>query len=503
MEHIYHIRYEYYELGKSIRQIARETGHNRRTITQYLEKKDFNCPLPVKRHRSCRSDAYHETITRWLKEDMDAPKKQRHTARRVYHRLVEEAARKGEVFDLSERTICRWVALIRRELEQEEPVSLPLFHPPGGAQTDFGRTTFIENGIRYDGYHLGMAFPHSDAKFVQLFKGENADCLEQGLVDIFEYIGVVPHTLWFDNMATVVKAIKQEGERDVTDRFRRLQCHFDFKSNFCNPAAGHEKGSVENYIGYSRRNYFVPVPSFADLETYNRELLARCEADLDREHYKKERLVRDLFREEKKWMTPLPSYPYEACHYVPALTNHYGMVTYQTCRYSTAGHLRRREVTLKVGAHTVTVLDEAMRPVVTHKRLYGKNKESMLWGPYLRVLAKRPNAFCYSDFFQHLSEPLQDFLHARDRQDKKRILSELSAHSDALGFVDALDGLQRAMEMDPQDTDTLLAAYAFVLNRPGKIPKNEVPEHIPELADYTIDLGVYGALLGGVTCDRK
>lgn len=133
-----------------------------------------------------------------------------------------------------------------------------------------------------------MTMPHSDAKYVQLFKGQNFECLAQGLKNIFEHIGYAPSVIRFDNMSTAVKTIKAQGEREVTDNFRRLQCHYGFQSNFCNPEAGNEKGSVENYVGYSRRNYFVPVPQIDNLEEYNRNLLKQCDNDLVREHYKHE-----------------------------------------------------------------------------------------------------------------------------------------------------------------------------------------------------------------------
>ncbi|WFF72467.1 hypothetical protein P6M73_14485 [Proteiniclasticum sp. QWL-01] len=215
---------------------------------------------------------------------------------------------------------------------------------------------------------------------MQLFKGQTFECLAQGLIDIFHHIGGVPRVIRFDNMSTAVKAIKAYGEREVTDNFRRLQCHFGFESNFCNPNSGNEKGSVENYVGYSRRNYFVPVPEMTDLVMFNRELLPKCDKDLKREHYKLERLVSDLFEEDKIKLKPLPQYPFEVSKHVLCRTNAYGMAKFATNSYSTGGHLARRDVTLKVGAHTVTVLDPAQGEVVTHPRLYGKHKESMYWG---------------------------------------------------------------------------------------------------------------------------
>lgn len=93
-------------------------------------------------------------------------------------------------------------------------MALPLPHPLGEAQVDFGETTFYEKDIKYEGYHLAMTFPHSDAKYVQLFKGQNFECLARGLMDIFEHVGGVPGVIRFDNMSTAVKSIKTHGERE-------------------------------------------------------------------------------------------------------------------------------------------------------------------------------------------------------------------------------------------------------------------------------------------------
>jgi len=120
------------------------------------------------------------------------------------------------------------VSDLRRELDQCNPASLPLYHPAGEAQVDFGKTCFYEKGIYYEGNHLAFSTPHSDGKYVQLFKGQNFECLGQGLENIFQHIGCVPARIWFDNMSTAVKAIKAQGERETTENFRRLQCHFGF-----------------------------------------------------------------------------------------------------------------------------------------------------------------------------------------------------------------------------------------------------------------------------------
>lgn len=503
MEHIYHIRYEYFEKGKSIHQLAKETGHDRKTIKKYLNQEDFNLPNPVRRTRTSKTDPYRDQIRLWLLSDQKAPRKQKHTAKRVYDRLVAQEDAAGRIFDVSERSIRSIVSELKKEIGQQKIASLPLLHPAGEAQVDFGETQFYEQGTLYDGYHLAMTIPHSDAKYVQLFKGQNFECLSQGLSDIFKHIGFVPRVIRFDNMSTAVKEIKAQGEREITDGFRRLQCHFGFESNFCNPASGHEKGSVENYVGYSRRNYFVPVPEISDLIEYNRSLLEKCDKDLNREHYKIEATVLKLFEEDKACMLPLPEYEFDACRYVYARTNQYGMARFQNNSYSTAGNLAKTEITLKVSAHHVTVLDDKMKIVVTHKRLYGKNKESMVWGPYLNVLAQRPTALRYSGFFRGLPEPVRKFLDNCDHEGKKQVLKFISQTSQNNGFDKSVTALSDAIKMNPKDADSLIAAYSYVLNRPGQIPKNEVPEHLPKLIDYDLDFSAYAGLMGGTACKKK
>ena len=458
---------------------------------------------PIRKRRSSKTDVYRVQVKQWLIDDESSPRKQRHTAKKVYERLAEEQLEKGLALDVTDRSIRSLVAELKRELIQQEPASLPLLHPAGEAQGDFGETVFYERGVAYKGYHLCLTLPHSDGKWTQLFKGQNFECLARGLIDIFTHIGGVPTAIRFDNMSTAVKEIKAYGGRELTENFRRLQCHFGFESNFCNPAAGHEKGSVENYVGYSRRNLFVPVPDMTDLETYNQKLLQRCDAHLEEEHYKLERLVKDLFAEDQVRLLPLPVYPFDACRYVPARTDNYGMVRFQTNRYSTAGHCRRCNVTLKVDAHTVTVLDEQMQVIVRHPRLYGHKKESMIWTPYLEVLAKRPMAIKYSGFYEGLPRPLKLFLDDCDLSGKQQILQLLSKENRGGDLDTPISLLTKAIALKPTDADALISAYAFVANKPRQMPKNPVSKLLPETPEYSLDLAVYGQLLGGATCLKR
>ncbi len=260
---------------------------------------------------------------------------------------------------------------------------------------------------------------------------------------------------------------------------------------------------MENYVGCSRRNFFVPVPEMPDLEIYNQELLLRCDARLEEEHYKLQRLVKDLFAEDESKLLPLAAYPFDACRYVPSRTDNYGMARYQTNRYSTAGHFRRTDVTLKVDAYTVTVLDEQMQVVVRHPRLYGQKKESMIWTPYLEVLAKRPMAMKYSGFYGGLPKELKLFLDDCDLSGRQKILKLLSKESQGGDIDTPISLLAKAVALKPTDADSLVSAYAFVANKPLQMPKNPVSELLPDTPEYSLDLSVYGQLLGGAACLKR
>lgn len=201
-------------------------------------------------------------------------------------------------------------------------------------------------------------------------------------------------------------------------------------------------------------------------------------------------------------MNALPRYPFDGDQYVLARTNQYGLARYQTNSYSTGGRLARQEVTLRVGAYTVTVYDSRMKEVVTHQRLYGKNKESMIWGPYLDVLAQRPMALKYSGFFRGLPPDVQEFLDGCNLSGKKQILKVVAASSREAGVDQSVNALSSALSFEPLDPDSFIAAYSFALNKPSPIPKNSVPDHLPVLAEYELDFAAYGQLMEVAACRK-
>ena len=286
MDQIHRIRQLYYGQGlNNISEISRRTGLDWKTVSKYVDMTDFNepDPMPAEQNFCPKLDPFKPLIDSWLAEDKKAPRKQRHTAKRVFKRLRKEA----DGFNCSYRLVAEYVKKKKLELNLKRKEGfIPLNHSPGEAQGDFGAADFYENSMRHSGKYFVLDFPYSNGGFLQLHYGENMECLLESMKAIFEHIGGVPTEIWFDNTRTIVTKIIRGGGREVTERFTRFQEHYGFRPVFCNPDAGNEKGGAETKVGYGRRNLMVPLPRFLSLAQYNKQLLMDCDADLEREHYR-------------------------------------------------------------------------------------------------------------------------------------------------------------------------------------------------------------------------
>lgn len=172
---------------------------------------DFNLPepAPASEQQFCpKLDSYKPLIEQWLADDKKAPRKQHHTAKRVFKRLQQEA----EGFDCSYRLVAGYVSTRKKDLNLGRKEGyIPLIHHPGEAQCDFGAADFYEGGKRHSGKYFVISFPYSNAGFLQLNYGENLECLLKSLMSIFTHIGGAPTEIWFDNKKTIVTKIIKGG----------------------------------------------------------------------------------------------------------------------------------------------------------------------------------------------------------------------------------------------------------------------------------------------------
>jgi len=498
MAEVENIREMYFNKGFSISRIAREVERDRKTIRNYLLQDDWNKNQKEPVERTSKIDRYKATIDEWLEADRRMRKKQRHTARRVYDRLCELYEYEG--FDCSYRTVAGYVAEAKERIYGERTGFLPLEHRPGEAQVDFGKAEFIENGTRYYGSYLNVSFPYSNGGFLQLFKGENFECLGEGLENIYAYLGGIPYRQWFDNASTMVTKVLKGGERNLTEAFLRFKEHHGFEAAFCNRGQGNEKGNVESKVGYHRRNLLVPIPEFADLEQYNKELLERCTADMQRPHYRKETFIATLFEEDRKVLLPLPSIEFDVCTYETVKTDAYGKFSLEKGHhiYSSMPKLASRSITVVLKAHTVTVLDENMREVVRHARLYGQRRqEAMDWIPYLRQLSRYPAALKYSGIYSMLPDPVQGWLDLCSRQERGKalkLLAELTENSD---FATAAEAFRQSVLYDAFDLDSVTALHSRMTTVLPSLESIVLPSSVPKLRQLPSDVKRYDRMLKG------
>ena len=506
MDQIHHIRQLYYEQDKEISEIVQEIGLSWKTVQKYIDMTDFNLPnpTPVSALQFCpKLDAYKPTIDEWLMADRKAPRKQRHSAKRIFNRLKEEV----EGFDCSYRLVAEYAARKKEELKLKRKEGyIPLMHYPGDGQADFGAADFIENSNQKSGKYFVISFPYSNSGYLQLHYGENMECLLESMEAIFEHIGGVPPEIWFDNTKTIVTRIIKDGGREITDRFMRFQEHYGFKAVFMNQASGWEKGSVENKVGYDRRNLLVPVPRFIALADFNQQLLMKCDDDSEREHYlHTNQTIKERFEEDQQQFLPLPAIPFDTTGYRNATTNKWGKFKLNNGlhEYSASPGYPETTVRLKLTSAKVIVLDVNNKEIVTHDRLYGGEGEklqSMAWLPYLKYIALKPRSLRNSGIYDMMPQPMQLYLDTCANTERGKILRVLSKLTDRTGLASAIQTVEQAITYQATNADSLQNLYRRLFSDVPELPPLHPQAGIPNIIQLPVDLSEYDSLLkGGVS----
>ena len=498
MDKINDIRNRYYRKGENISEIAKSMQLDRKTVQKYVDKNDFNEPKqkPLSEQGLCpKLEPYKSIIDKWLKKDKQAPRKQRHTAKRVFNRLKEEVRE----FDCSYRTVATYYAVKHSEIYSGiKEGFLPLEHRPGEVQVDFGAADFWENGRLISGKYLEVSFPYSNKGYLQLFYGENIECLLEGLDAIFRYIGAVPEEAWFDNTKTIVTKIIKGGGREITERFNRFKEHYRFQAVFMNPGEGHEKGNVENKVGYHRRNLLVPVPRFISLSDYNQQLLKECDDDAKRDHYRYNETIEQRFAEDLKHCHPLPEIEFDTSGKTTSKTNGWGKfyLNKEMHEYSVSPKHANMVVNVKLTSSLVIVMDENFREIVRHNRLYGDIKQqSMEWLPYLKQLSKRPRALKYSGIYKMMPSTMKQFIEGCTGTETGKVLKLLAELMDRTGFASAVNTVNQALCYGASDADSLKNLYRRIYSDIPKLPPMLLEPEIPNVGQMETNLIAYDTLL--------
>ena len=495
MVEVEYIKHLYESEGKSLREIAKTLHMNFRTVQKYAYREDWNPPVNPNMNPADFPvlGEYIPRINEWLEQDEREPRKQRHTIVRIYNRLQKENGYQG-----SYATVKQYVNRKKEQMRKYRESFLPLAHPPGHAQTDFGKFKYYDALEQpRSGYALIVTFPNSNTGWVQVFPSENQECLLTGLKRIFYHIGGVPIRVRCDNMTTAVAQILEGTERVITDGFYRFMLHHRFEADFCTPGKGNEKGNVENKVGYTRRNMLVPVPVITGFDDFNEELLRRCDEDHEREHYERGALIRELWDEEKAHLLTLPEYEYEAFRYESLSVSKSGFITADTVKYGLSPELSGKKVQAKIYFDKIEVFyDHCL--LKTFRRSYEKNAEESDWKDYLPSLVKKPGATEHTRFFNQMPKLWQEYLKSVKGNERKSALLLLSEIVGDGNEALCDDALELANEYGKLDSDNIRQCYLFIA-KPENHPAPLTLSAGATLLNYRPDLSVYDGLMWGRT----
>jgi transposase len=369
--------------GMSQRQAARVFGIDPKTVAKMLR---FSVPPGYRRSKPPvrpKLDPLLPVIDRILEEDLGRPRKQRHTARRIFQRLRAEHGFTGG------ETIVK--AYVRERRLQGREMFVPLVHPPGHGQADFGEAVAVVGGEERKIHFFCLDLPHSDACFVRAYPAETTEAFCDGHNAAFAFFGGVPLSMLYDNTRLAVARILGDGMRQRTRAFAELQSHYLFADRFGRPGKGNDKGKVEGLVGYARRNFLVPVPRVESLAALNAQLEARCRERQGARLRGHEESIGERLARDRAAMLPLPPAPYEACETRGARVSSLSLVRYRGSDYSVPVAYGHREVVVRGHVEAVVIACGAA-VIARHRRSY--EREDVLLEPlhYLALLERKTGA---------------------------------------------------------------------------------------------------------------
>src|SRR5699024_9837726 len=325
------------------REIARQLGISRDSVAKYSAQADFSpAPPPAAaRPGAAVLAGLTKIIDGWLADDQRRPAKQRHTATRIFDRLAAEHGYTG-----SYSPVQRYVRAWRQAHQTGAEGFNELAWPAGTVQVDFGQAEAIIAGVRMVLHMLIVTFPFSNMRFAQAYRGETAECITHGLRTIFEHIGAAPRDLVFDN---ATGAGRRAGQRVIESKlFSAFKLHYRCQARYCNPYSGHEKGNVENAVGFLRRNLMVPEPVATTLAGLNTTLLTKCQELALTPHWRKQQPIIELFAEDVAACLDLPGVGFDPVRYESRKADKTGTITVDDNFYLAGPSFGSRALTVAI-----------------------------------------------------------------------------------------------------------------------------------------------------------
>ena len=384
------IRRDFFDQGLSKREIARKHHVHRRAVRQAIAS-----AVPPERRRPSKArpvltDEARAFVDGILLGDKKAPRKQRHTARRIWQRLRDELG-----CTAAESTVRGYVAERRRELGVGAQAFVPQNHPPGHqGEVDFYEADFHFPWGQQTAQVIAVRSEFSAGALHVAYPSQTQTALLDGISSGLEFAGGVFARMRFDNLRQAVARVIRGQRRVEQDRFVAFRSHYLFESSFTSPGieGAHEKGGIEGEVGRFRRRWLTPVPQVSSWEEANDYLRRCCIADLQRIPEGKDRTVGELMDIERRLLRPLPSERFELAELASARVDEKARIKVKTARYSVPASLVGRTVRVRIFPLSLEVTYRG-RLVATHDRVHLRGGEQLVLDHYLDVLRDRPGAF--------------------------------------------------------------------------------------------------------------
>ena len=496
------VRRLYHIEGKSLRAIARQTGFHRETIKRIVA--EGGPPEYGRRGEPKRPvlGPFTAIIDEILKQDGQAPPKQRHTAKRIFERLQEEYEYPGGYTQV--RAYVRQARALRRE------AFVPLEFGPAQAQVDWGEAVAYDDTREPPGnesvharkvYVFVMTLPFSDARFVAAFPRQTQEFFFEGHRRAFEFFGGVPRRIVYDNLRSAVTKVLRGRGRHLNKTFQQFCEHYLFEPAFCNVARGNEKGHVENGVKWTQRKLFVPPPRFSDWDDLNANLADGCRNLWGRLVRGHERTIGKRLEEERHHLTPIPGQPDAQKPLKPHTVSSLCLVRFQTNDYSTPCQYAHHNVDVRPTVGRIRIYRDD-RLIAAHKRSYGRFQAIYEPWHYLALIERKPRALDDGAPMKRLQlDPCFDVLrrrlevgqiHSRGTREYIQVLRLLEHHS----LTDLTRAVQRALALG---VDRYEAVKNLLLCPPERTPSPLDLTGRNWLAAYRFvpaPIAPYGALVG-------
>ena len=487
------VRHACHVEGVSQREAARRFGIDAKTVAKMLR---HSVPPGYRRRKPPprpKLDAFTATIDAIVETDHAAPPKQRHTAKRIFDRLCAEHGFTGGYTIVKD--------YVREHRAGALEMFVPLAHPPGHAQVDFGEAVAVIGGERRKIHVFCLDLPHSDACFVKAYPAERTEAFLDGHNAAFAFFGGVPRSILYDNTRLAVARILGDGTRQCTRAFAELQSHYLFLDRFGRPGKGNDKGKVEGLVGYARRNFLVPIPVVPNFATLNAQLEQRCLDRLDHRVRGQAESIGDRLVDDLAVLQARPPVPYEACERKAVRVSALSLVRYDRNDYSVPTAYGHRPVLVK-GYVEEVVIACGTEIIARHPRSYAR--EDFIFDPlhYLSLLEQKIGALDQAAPLQGWDLPeafmtLRRLLEARMGKNGKREYVQVLRLLETFRLADVHASVREALRLGAIGYDAVKhLVLCRIERRPPKLDLQDYP-YLPRVAVATTSAKAYLALLGG------